>query len=351
FENTKHSMSSLPKMQYTNLGNTGCRVSRICMGCMSFGDPNWVPFVVEEKEALPMIKQAYDAGINFFDTANMYSHGASEKILGNAIEKYNLPRGKIVVATKLFFVCDEKHMDLHSALKTQDYLEQEVGIVNGNGLSRKHIFDSVDASLRRLKLDYIDLLQIHRFDNNTPVEETMEALNDLVRIGKVRYIGASSMWAWQFAKMNAVAEKNGWAKFVTMQNHYNLLHREEEREMIPYCKDAKIKTLPWSPLAGGKILGKGRDTPRENRQHKEYSEEEEAIIDRVAELANNKGVSAAEIGLAWVLSKDVVSSPIIGPRKMNHLEDAIKALDVKLSDEDIKSLEEPYKPRVPVGHQ
>jgi aryl-alcohol dehydrogenase-like predicted oxidoreductase len=240
-------MSALPKMQYTNLGTTGCRVSKICLGCMSFGDPKWIPFIVEEEEALSIIKKAYDAGINFFDTgeclpcdifflpgtfrltdifscaANMYSHGASEKILGNAIEKYKLPRGKIVVATKLFFVCSEETPDLHSAYKTQDWLEQEAGIVNGNGLSRKHIFDSVDASLRRLKLDYIDLLQIHRFDPNTPVEETMEALNDLVRMGKVRYIGASSMWTWQFAKMNAVAEKNGWAKFIVMQNHYNLL--------------------------------------------------------------------------------------------------------------------------------
>ncbi|CAM0135622.1 hypothetical protein VKS41_005273 [Umbelopsis sp. WA50703] len=343
-------MSALPKMQYTNLGTTGCRVSRICLGCMSFGDPKWAPFIVEEEDALPMIKDAYDAGINFFDTANTYSNGTSEKILGNAIEKYKLPRSKIVVATKIFFVCSEDNPDFQGPRKSQDWLEQEAGIVNGNGLSRKHVFDSVDASLCRLKIDYIDLLQIHRFDPNTPVEETMGALNDLVRMGKVRYIGASSMWAWQFSKMNAVAEKNGWAKFVTMQNHYNLLNREEEREMHPYCMDASIRTLPWSPLAGGKVLGKGRDTPREKMQHKDCTEEESAIIDRVSKLATKKGVSTAEVGLAWVLSKDVVSSPIIGPRKMSHLEDAIKALELKLSEEDVKYLEEPYKPRVPAGH-
>ncbi|GAB5586886.1 CSG1/SUR1-like protein [Umbelopsis nana] len=342
-------MTSLPKMLYTNLGTTGCRVSRICLGCMSFGDNRWAPYVIDEKESLPLIKKAYDAGINFFDTANVYSHGVSEEILGKAIKEYKLPRGKIVVATKVFFLCAEGNPGIGSFGKDQDWIEQDAGYVNGNGLSRKHIFDSVDASLRRLGLDYIDLLQIHRFDPKTPVEETMEALNDLVRSGKVRYIGASSMWAWQFAKMNAVAEKNGWTKFVTMQNHYNLLHREEEREMHPYCIDAKIKTLPWSPLAGGMLTGKDRGTER-SKMRAVYTEEESAITDRVLDLAEKKKVPAAQLALAWVLSKDVVSSPIVGIRKDSHLEDAIKALEVKLSDEDIKYLEEPYKPRVPVGH-
>ncbi|KAH8550893.1 NADP-dependent oxidoreductase domain-containing protein [Umbelopsis sp. PMI_123] len=341
--------ATLPKMKYTNLGTTGCRVSRICLGTMSFGDTRWGPFVIDEKESLPLIKKAYDAGINFFDTADVYSHGVSELILGKAIKHYNLPRGKIVVATKVFFLCAEDNVTIESYGKDQDWIEQEAGYVNGNGLSRKHIFDSVDASLRRLQLDYIDLLQIHRFDPNTPVEETMEALNDLVRMGKVRYIGASSMWAWQFAKMNAVAEKNGWTKFVTMQNHYNLLHREEEREMHPYCIDAKIKTLPWSPLAGGMLVGKNRDTGRA-KLGAGYTEEDSAITDRVAELAEKKGVPAAQLALAWVLSKDVVSSPVIGPRKEHHLLDAIQALAVEITDEDAKYLEEPYKPRTPVGH-
>lgn len=343
-------MSALPKMLYTNMGSTGCRVSRICLGCMSFGDNRWSPYVCGEEESLPLIKKAYDAGINFFDTANVYSHGASEVVLGKAIKKYNLPRGKIVVATKVFFLCAEGDPAIASFGKSQDWIEQDAGYVNGNGLSRKHIFDSVEASLRRLQLDYIDLLQIHRFDPNTPVEETMEALNDLVKMGKVRYIGASSMWAWQFAKMNFVAEKNGWTKFVTMQNHYSLLHREEEREMHPYCLDGKIGTLPWSPLAGGMLAGKDRGTER-SKMRPGYTAEESIITDRVAELAEKKGVPAAQLALAWVLSKEIVSSPIVGIRKDSHLEDAIRSLEVKLSEEDVKYLEEPYKPRTPVGHQ
>ncbi|CAM0141033.1 hypothetical protein VKS41_007751 [Umbelopsis sp. WA50703] len=342
--------AKLPKMQYVNLGATGARVSRICLGCMSYGDKNWAPWVTEEEASLPLIKQAYDAGINFFDTANVYSNGVSEKILGKAIKKYNFPRQKIVVATKVFGVTTEDNIPYRAITKTQEEIEADDGYVNYNGLSRKHIFDSVDASLRRLDLDYIDLLQIHRFDPRTPVEETMEALNDLVKMGKVRYIGASSMWAWQFTKMNYVAEKNGWAKFVTMQNHYNLLHREEEREMHPYCLDAKVGTLPWSPLAGGKLAGKNRGTTREENQSA-YSEAESAITDRVAELAEKKKIPAAQIALAWVLTKDVVSSPIIGAGKESHLIDGIQALSVDLTEDDIKYLEEPYVPRVPVGHK
>ncbi|CAM0135667.1 unnamed protein product [Umbelopsis sp. WA50703] len=316
---------------------------------MSYGDKRWAPWVVEEEESLPLIKQAFDAGINFFDTANVYSNGVSEKILGKAIKKYNFPRQKIVVATKVFALTTEDNVGYKSMNKSPEDIEVD-GYVNYNGLSRKHIFDSVEASLRRLDLDYIDLLQIHRFDPKTPVEETMEALNDLVRMGKVRYIGASSMWAWQFTKMNYVAEKNGWTKFVTMQNHYNLHHREEEREMHPYCLDAKIGTLPWSPLDAGRLAGKNRGTTREGPQG-EYSPAESAITDRVVELAKKKNVPAAQIAIAWVLTKDVVSSPIIGAGKESHLIDGIQALSVDLTNDEIKYLEEPYVPRKPVGHK
>ncbi|KAI8579745.1 hypothetical protein K450DRAFT_240131 [Umbelopsis ramanniana AG] len=340
--------ASLPKMQYVNLGNTGCRVSRICLGCMSYGDKNWADWVVEEDESLPLIKQAYDAGINFFDTANVYSNGTSEIILGKAIKKFSLPRNKIVVATKVFSVTTPENMSYRAYAKPKEVVEAD-GYVNYGGLSRKHIFDSVEASLKRLDLEYIDLLQIHRFDPYTPVEETMGALNDLVRMGKVRYIGGSSMWAWQFAKMNAVAEKNGWAKFVTMQNHYNLHHREEEREMHPYCVDSKIGTLPWSPLAGGKLAGKNRGTTRE-KTTQPYTEAETEISDRVAEIAKKKNVPPAQVAIAWVLAKSVVSSPIIGAGKESHLIDGIQALSVKLDDDEIKHLEEPYVPRVPQGH-
>ncbi|GAB5586887.1 CSG1/SUR1-like protein [Umbelopsis nana] len=335
-------------MQYVNMGNTGARVSRICLGCMSFGDKRWGPWVLEEEEALPLIKKAYDSGINFFDTANTYSNGVSETILGKAIKKYDLPRGKIVVATKVFLCTVEEDMTF-MPMGSKEEIEAR-GYVNYSGLSRKHIYDSVNASLRRLDLDYIDLLQIHRFDPDTPVEETMGALNDLVRSGKVRYIGASSMWAWQFAKMNAVAEKNGWAKFVTMQNHYNLLHREEEREMIPYCIDSKIGTLPWSPLAGGMLAGKNRGTSRE-AMYAELTAAESEIVDRVVDLAKKKDVPPAQLALAWVLSKDAISAPIIGPRSEKHLYDGIQALSIQLTEDDIKLLEEPYVPRVPQGHK
>ncbi|GAB5589516.1 hypothetical protein Unana1_04416 [Umbelopsis nana] len=320
-------------MQYVNMGNTGARVSRICLGCASFGDKRWADWVLEEEEALPLIKKAYDSGINFFDTANAYSHGVSETILGKAIKKYDLPRGKIVVATKVFLCTVEEDVNFRQSAMSKEDIEAR-GYVNYSGLSRKHIYDSVNASLRRLDLDYIDLLQIHRFDPHTPVEETMGALNDLVRSGKVRYIGASSMWAWQFAKMNAIAEKNGWAKFVTMQNHYNLL----------------IGTLPWSPMAGGKLAGKNRGTSRESTQA-EFTAAESEIVDRVVDLAKKKDVPPAQLALAWVLSKDVVSSPIIGARTENHLYDGIQALSIQLTEDDIKLLEEPYVPRVPEGHK
>ncbi|CEG82482.1 Putative Aryl-alcohol dehydrogenase (NADP) [Rhizopus microsporus] len=332
--------NTLPQMQYVRFGNTGMKVSRFCLGCMSYGSSRWLAWVKDEEESLELIGKAYEAGINFFDTANIYSNGESERVLGKAIKKFNMPRSRIVIATKLFFpVIDDK---THGG---------ELEGINDKGLSRKHIFDAVDASLKRLGVDYIDLYQIHRFDPETPLEETMEALNDLVRSGKVRYIGASSGYAWQFQKANAIAERRGWAKFVSMQNLYNLLYREEEREMIPYCQDSGIAIIPWSPLARGLLTGKNRESIRlqidgyipalfQDRQAQNNDE----IIDRVIELAKKHNRSPAQIALAWMLSKPYITSPIVGVGKESHLHDLLYALEVKLSNEDIKYLEEIYIP-------
>ncbi|CDS09875.1 hypothetical protein LRAMOSA02552 [Lichtheimia ramosa] len=342
--------TSSSSMQYIRFGKTGLRVSRICLGCMSYGSPAWNSWSLNSDESLKMIKKAYDAGINFFDTANMYSNGVSEEILGKAIRQFGFPRDRIVVATKVFFpVMPEVGMGfpaMPECLKRGD-------LVNTFGLSRKHIFDAVDASLKRLQLDYIDLYQIHRFDKNTPIEETMEALHDLVKMGKVRYIGASSMHAWEFQKANNIAEKNGWTKFVSMQNLYNLLYREEEREMIPYCVDQGIAQIPWSPLSMGKLTGKKRDTVRSEKSsafHKRmfgdrYEEMEDAIIENVIALGEKKKVPPAQIALAWILSKSHVTAPIVGIRKEEHLNDAIEALNVQLTEEEIQQLEAPYVPR------
>ncbi|KAG0226351.1 hypothetical protein BGW42_003686 [Actinomortierella wolfii] len=343
----KNSMTtSNTPMQYVRLGNTGLRVSRFCLGLMSYGDPEWNGWAKGEEESLELIKKAYDAGFNFFDTANAYSNGKSEEILGKAIKKFNLDRDRIVVATKVFFpVFDHnEHVDLSPPARMAN-----ASIVNKFGLSRKHIFDAVNASLRRLDLDYIDLYQIYRFDQNTPLEETMEALNDLVRSGKVRYIGASSMRAWEFQKANNIAEKRGWAKFVSMQNYYNLLYREEEREMIPYSIDAGIGGIPWSPLAMGFLTGKNRDTQRTQTDRYQkmirIREAEDKIIDRVMELAEKKKVSAAQVALAWLLTKPFVTAPIVGITKEEHLHDTISALSVELTEEECKYLEEPYIPK------
>ncbi|KAF9978819.1 hypothetical protein BGZ73_000088 [Actinomortierella ambigua] len=333
-------------MQYVRLGKTGLRVSRFCLGFMSYGDPAWNGWAKGEEESLALIKKAYDAGFNFFDTANAYSNGKSEEILGKAIKKFNMDRGRIVVATKVFFpvYSDDTPVDL-----SPDGRIKDPALVNKSGLSRKHIFDAVDASLKRLDLDYIDLYQIHRFDPYTPIEETMEALNDLVRSGKVRYIGASSMHAWEFQKANNIAEKNSWAKFVSMQNLYNLIYREEEREVIPYSVDAGIGGIPWSPLAMGALAGKNRNTLRTQTNRfaamNNIRESEDAIIDRVAELAEKKKVSSAQISLAWLLTKPFVTAPIVGIGKEEHLNDTLGALSVKLTDEEIKYLEEPYVPK------
>jgi len=327
-------------------------VSRICLGCMSYGSSKWGPWVLDEEASLPLIKKAYDLGINFFDTADVYSSGESEKVLGKAIKQFAFQRSKIVVATKVFAAFVEGKPELSLFGKNAE----EFGLINQGGLSRKHIFDSVDGSLHRLGLDYIDLYQIHRFDYKTPVEETMEALNDLVRSGKVRYIGASSMFAWQFQKMNNVAKQHGWAQFVTMQNFYNLLYREEEREMIPYSLDANIGLIPWSPLARGKLarrIADQKSTVRaaSDRMQVPLSQADEQIITRVWEVADKLKVTGSQVALAWLWTKPAVSSPILGISSEDHLNDLVSALDLKLTPEDIKYLEEPYAPKQIAGHQ
>ncbi|KAF9160508.1 hypothetical protein DFQ26_005435 [Actinomortierella ambigua] len=333
-------------MEYVRLGKTGLRVSRLCLGCLTYGSPEWNGWSKPEKESLVLIKKAYDAGFNFFDTADCYCNGQSELILGKAIKQLNMDRGRIVVATKLMFPVledNEPHlMDRETTLKDQR-------LINKFGLSRKRIFEACDASLQRLGLDYIDLYQIHRLDQDTPIEEIMCALNDLVRSGKVRYIGASSMFAWEFQKANNIAEKNGWTKFVSMQNCYNLIYREEEREVIPYSLDAGIGGLPWSPLARGHLTGKHRKTQRSESssfdEFKNLEKWEHAIIDRVVELAEKKGVSPTQISLAWLLTKPYVSAPVVGFSSEEHMLDALGALSIKLTDEECQYLEELYVPK------
>ncbi|KAI7887388.1 Aldo/keto reductase [Lichtheimia hyalospora FSU 10163] len=332
-------------MEYVHLGKTGLRVSRFCLGFMSYGDKNWNGWALNSDESLVMIKKAYDAGINFFDTANVYSNGQSEEILGKAIKQFNMPRDRIVVATKVCYPVLEGSTPITLSLEANAKNPQ---IVNRFGLSRKHVFDACDASLKRLGLDYIDLYQIHRFDKNTPIEETMGALNDLVKSGKVRYIGASSMHAWEFQKANYVAEKNGWTKFVSMQNLYNLMYREEEREVIPYSLDAGIGGIPWSPLAKGRLAGRKTKTQRSETdvfQRVDPTDSDEKIIARVAEIAEKRDVSSAQVSLAWLLSKPFVTSPIVGISKESHLHDIIASLKLKLTEQEIKYLEEPYVPK------
>jgi len=324
-------------MQYVNLGKSGLKVSRLCLGMMTYGAKKWREWVLDENKAKPFIKRALDAGINFFDTADVYSTGESERITGNLLK--NIKRENIVVATKV-----------HGQMSDD---------INDRGLSRKHIMDSIDQSLKRLQMDYVDLYQIHRWDSNVPIEETMEALDDIVRAGKARYIGASSMFAWQFAKAQHVSEINGWTKFVSMQNHYNLVYREEEREMIPLCKDQGIGLIPWSPMArgffaGNRKRGGGGETSRAQADpfaNELYFREEDFVIaERAAEVAKSHNATASQVALAWVLSKPHIAAPIIGSSKIEHLDQAIAALEIKLSEEEIKQLEESYQPHPILGH-
>jgi 1-deoxyxylulose-5-phosphate synthase len=326
-------------MQYLNLGKTGMKVSRLCLGMMSYGSKQWRTWVLEEKDAEPFVKRALEAGINFFDTADVYSTGESERITGNLLRALSVRRENVIVATKV------------NGQMSDD--------INDKGLSRKHILDSIDKSLQRLQMDYVDLYQIHRWDYETPIEETMEALNDVVRAGKARYIGASSMFAWQFAKSLHVCETNGWTKFVSMQNHYNLVYREEEREMIPLCIDQGIGLIPWSPMARGFFAGNrkregGGETTRANSDPFAnglyFRDEDFDVADRAQAIAKERGVTGSQIALAWILSKPHVIAPIIGATKIEHLDQAITALDIELSEAEIKQLEELYKPHPVLGH-
>ncbi|MCZ2847154.1 aldo/keto reductase [Modestobacter sp. VKM Ac-2978] len=321
-------------MEYTRLGSTGLQVSRLCLGMMSFGDParGGHPWSLPEEESRAVIEKALAAGITFFDTANVYSAGSSEEITGRAIRDF-ADREDVVLATKV-----------HGRMRPGP---------NGAGLSRKAVLAELDASLRRLGTDYVDLYQIHRWDPATPIEETLEALDSAVRSGKVRYLGASSMWAWQFSKALHVAGERGWHRFVSMQDHYNLLNREEEREMLPLCADEGIGVIPWSPLARGRLT---RDWDSQtNRSETDefgsrlYNDEDRVIVERVAEVAEARGVPRAQVALAWVLGKPVVTAPIVGVTKDRHLDDAVAAVELRLSAEEIARLEEPYTPHAVVG--
>ncbi|KAI8879693.1 Aldo/keto reductase [Backusella circina FSU 941] len=334
-------------MEYVRLGNTGLTVSRICMGCMSFGSRKWSPWVKEGDEAVQVIKAGYEAGINFFDTADMYSNGVSEIILGKALKEIKAPRSRIVIAAKFCGPCYDDVGNLNFLNPGAD-----PEMVNRHGTSRKHIFEAVEASLKRLGVDYIDLYQIHRLDGFTPLEETMEALNDLVRSGKVRYIGGSLMKAWEFQKLNHIAEKNGWTRLISMQNCYNLIYREDERELIPYCLDAGVGGVIYSPLGGGALTGKNRNSLREEMGatilgfHTNMDQESnEFIYDRIGELAQKHNSSRAQISLAWLFSKRYVSSAIVGIGNSAHLNDAVGSVSLKLTEDEIKYLEEPYTPR------
>ena len=321
-------------MEYVNLGRTGLKVSRLCLGCMSFGDASnagsYWSWVLNEKESRPFFRQALEAGINFFDTANLYAGGSSEEITGRALRDM-ANRDEIVVATKAY-----GHWR---------------NAPNTGGLSRKSLFAAVDQSLTRLGMDYIDLLQIHRLDETTPMEETMEALHDIVKAGKARYIGASSMSAWQFTKMQYIADVNGWTRFVSMQPQVNLLYREEEREMLPLCQDMDVAVIPWSPLAGGRLVRPADDkTPRTEANRsgaiaKDYAADDQQVIQAVATIAQARGISAAEVAMAWLLQKPGITSPIIGATKAKHLSDAVAALDVVLTAEEVTALEQYYVTR------
>jgi aryl-alcohol dehydrogenase-like predicted oxidoreductase len=337
-------------MQYTRLGRTGLSVSRIALGMMTYGTPQWRPWVLDEAASRPLVKRAVELGINFFDTADMYSAGESEVLTGRFVREF-CRRDEVVIATKVFYPVS---------------LEYQIGPWQGNanlqGLSRKRIFHAVDESLKRLGTDYIDLYQIHRWDPHTPIEETMEALHDVVKAGKARYIGASSMWAWQFAKAQELARRHGWTPFASMQNHYNLAYREEEREMIPLCRDQGVALIPWSPLARGFLAGnrgrgdsQGGATSRAETdniaQGYYYRDSDFQTVERLKALAAARGVSPATLAYAWLLHQPGVSAPIIGASKLPQLDDAAAAVALRLSDEELKTLSEGYEPHPVLGHQ
>jgi 1-deoxyxylulose-5-phosphate synthase len=341
-------------MEYVNLGASGLKISRIALGMMTYGTPQWRPWVLGEDEARPMVRRAIELGINTFDTADMYSAGVSEEVTGRLLREHAV-RDEIVIATKLFF-------PVELAFKGQNAPgPQPKPRPNMQGLSRKHIFAAVDASLKRLGADWIDLYQIHRFDPATPIEETMEALHDIVKAGKVRYLGASSMWAWQFAKMQQVARDHGWTAFVSMQNHYNLLYREEEREMIPLCRDQGVGILPWSPLARGFLAGNRGRADKEAgataraqtddiAQRFYYQESDFAVVDALKLAAEARGVSMASMAYAWLATRPGVSAPIVGASKIWQLEEAVKAVELVLSADEVKALESSYRPHPVLGH-
>ncbi|MGA2762015.1 MAG: aldo/keto reductase [Spirochaetia bacterium] len=325
-------------MDYVRLGRTGLKVSRICLGTMTYGSSKWRDWVLDEKEARPFYKRAIEMGISFFDTADVYSLGVSEEVTGRALREF-AKRDEIVVATKVF-----------------NRMGQDP---NNHGLSRRHIMDAIDASLKRLGMEFVDLYQIHRWDPETPIEETLEALTDVVRSGKARYIGASSMYAWQFARALGISEMRGWSRFVSMQDHYNLVYREEEREMIPLCVDQGIGIIPWSPLARGFLAGnrsrdKGGETTRSKSDdfaHGMYYQEEDFVtVDRVATVAKDMGKTMPQVALAWMLSKPYITSPIVGASKLPHLDQAVEALSIKLDPDQVRFLEEPYRPHHVLGH-
>ncbi|BDB30323.1 MULTISPECIES: aldo/keto reductase [Cupriavidus] len=339
-------------MEYVRLGTTGLKVSRICLGMLTFGSPEWRPWVMDEDASRPLVKRAVDLGINFFDTGDTYSGGMSEVLTGKFLKEMfpGSRREEAVVATKVYEPVDIAY----EGVKMASFVRRP----NRDGLSRKRIFHAVDASLQRLGTDYIDLYQIHRYDTQTPIEETMEALHDVVKAGKVRYLGASSMWAWQFAKAQQVAKENGWTRFVSMQNHYNLLYREEEREMNPLCKDSGVALLPWSPLARGFLAGNRKregfgDTERAKTDHlakKFYFRESDFnVVDNLTRMAGQKGISNAELAYAWLLHKGV-TAPVIGISKAAQLDQAVAALEVRLTPEEVRHLEEGYEPHPVLGH-
>jgi aryl-alcohol dehydrogenase (NADP+) len=326
-------------MEYVNLGKAGVKVSRICLGVMTYGSKKWREWVLEEEEGRPFIRRALELGINFFDTADMYSDGMSEEILGRALKDFGGSRDRVVIATKVFNPMGDEP--------------------NQRGLSRKHIRHAIDDSLRRLGTDYVDLYQIHRLDYATPMEETLEALDDVVKEGKALYLGASSMFAWQFAKMLYKADEMGLTRFVSMQNHYNLVYREEEREMIPLCREEGIGVIPWSPLARGFLVGNRRkedfgETVRSKTDpfaHGLYYQPADfAVVERVSEIARARGVPNAQVALAWILQQPGVTAPIVGASKMQHLEDAVAALSLKLDERELQALAEPYQPHRVLGH-